>query len=343
MAEQAPGNYCLDVDAIGAHLVDHGVAVTGPLTARPIAGGRSNLTYLVSSSDTSWVVRRPPRAGLTSSAHDMAREFRVTTALAGTDVPVPTPVVLCEDLAVIGAPFTVVEFVEGSTIRTQDDLAALDDTKLSGCVEALVHSLAALHAVDYEAVGLRGFGRPDAYAARQLRRWSGQSAQMGGEAHQAADSLAQELGRRIPNQARASVVHGDFRIDNTLLALDEASPVKAIVDWELSTIGDPVADVALMCVYRHPALNLILGGPAAWTSQRLPSVDDLAALYETQASVRLENWEFHLALAYFKLAVIAQGIDHRYRAGATTGDGFDQAGEAVPELLAQGQRLVRGH
>jgi aminoglycoside phosphotransferase (APT) family kinase protein len=138
-------------------------------------------------------------------------------------------------------------------------------------------------------------------------------------------------------------VHGDFRIDNTLLALDEASPVKAIVDWELSTIGDPVADVALMCVYRHPALNLILGGPAAWTSQRLPSVDDLAALYETQASVRLENWEFHLALAYFKLAVIAQGIDHRYRAGATTGDGFDQAGEAVPELLAQGQKLVRGH
>lgn len=341
MAEQTPGNDGLDVEAIGAHLAAEDVPFTGPLHARLIAGGRSNLTYLMSSSDTSWVVRRPPPAGLTSSAHDMAREFRVTSALAGTDVPVPTPVTLCEDLAVIGAPFTVVEFVAGSTLRTQDDLAALDDAQLTGCVEALVQSLAALHAVDYEAVGLRGFGRPDGYAARQLRRWSGQSAQMGGAAHQEAESLAQELGRRIPDQARASVVHGDFRIDNTLLALDEASPVKAIVDWELSTIGDPVADVALMCVYRHPALDLILGSPAAWTSQRLPSVEDLASLYEAHGSVRLEHWEFHLALAYFKLAVIAQGIDHRFRAGATTGDGFDQAGRAVPELLAQGRTLMK--
>lgn len=336
MPDTAPANGGLDVVAVGDHLAGLGVVVSGPLTARLIAGGRSNLTYVMSDTETSWVVRRPPTAGLTSSAHDMAREYRVTEALARTDVPVPTPLALCEDVSVIGAPFTVVEFVQGRTIRTQGDLAALEDEQLAGCVESLVRSLAALHAVDHVAVGLGEFGRPDGYAARQLKRWSGQWAQVAHGPEGRAESLAAALRERPPDQARTSVVHGDHRIDNTLLGDDDASSVRAIVDWELSTIGDPVADVALMCVYRHPALDLILGTEAAWTSDRLPDVAALATSYEAQSSVTLRHWDFHMALAYYKLAVIAQGIDHRFRAGATVGDGFDTAGEAVAELLAAG-------
>ena len=343
MSDGALDSAGLDVDAVGGYLADLGVVVNGPLAARLIAGGRSNLTYVMSDTDTSWVVRRPPTAGLTTSAHDMAREFRVTEALARTDVPVPVPLALCEDVSVIGAPFTVVEFVQGRTIRTQADLAALDDEQLAGCVENLVGSLAALHSVDHVAAGLGEFGRPDGYAARQLKRWSGQWAQVAHGGGGPAESLAEALRERLPGQKRTSVVHGDFRIDNTLLGDDDASSVRAIVDWELSTIGDPVADVALMCVYRHPALNLILGTDAAWTSDRLPDVAALATMYEAHSSMRLEHWNFHMALAYYKLAVIAQGIDHRFRAGATIGDGFDTAGDAVDDLLTAGyDALVAG-
>ncbi len=330
----------LDVAAVGAYLNGYGVEFDGPLTARLIAGGRSNLTYALSDSSRSWVVRRPPIGRLTTSAHDMAREFRVTAALDRTDVPVPRPVVLCQDKAVIGAPFTVVEFVEGRTIRTQIDLAALNDDEVDACVRGLIHTFSALHAIDHVEVGLGDFGRPDGYAARQLRRWSGQWAEMNQKSDGRAERLAGALGARIPDQKHTSVVHGDFRIDNTLLGLDDTSRVEALVDWELSTIGDPVADVALMCVYRHRALDLILGTEAAWTSERLPSPDELAAMYEAEGHIRLENWEFHLALAYYKLAVIAQGIDHRFRAGATVGDGFDTAGDAVAELIDAGHAVL---
>jgi aminoglycoside phosphotransferase (APT) family kinase protein len=341
MAESVPADDGLDVSAVGDHLGALGITFSGPLTARLIAGGRSNLTYVMSDAEQAWVVRRPPEAGLTSSAHDMAREFRVTQALSRTQVPVPRPVALCEDLSVIGAPFTVVDFVQGRTIRTQDDLADLDDDEVAGCVEGLVASFADLHAIDHAAVGLGEFGRPDGYAGRQLRRWSGQWAQVrNDDSDGQAERLAAALAERIPAQRHASVVHGDFRIDNTLLGVTDPTKVEAIVDWELSTIGDPVADVALMCVYRHPALDLILGARAAWTSERLPDVDQLATAYEARSSIKLEHWEFHMALAYYKLAVIAQGIDHRFRAGATIGDGFDTAGAAVAELLAAGHDAI---
>jgi aminoglycoside phosphotransferase (APT) family kinase protein len=151
-----------------------------------------------------------------------------------------------------------------------------------------------------------------------------------------ADRLSLRLADSIPEQRHSSIVHGDFRIDNTLLAEDDPGVVKAIVDWELSTIGDPIADVAMMCAYRHPGLNLVLGTRAAWTSARLPSPDELAAQYEATAEIRLDNWDFYMGLAYYKLAVIAEGINHRYRAGATIGEGFDTAGDSVTSYLEAG-------
>jgi aminoglycoside phosphotransferase (APT) family kinase protein len=331
-----PDGHRLDLEGIGAFFAERGVAVDGPLSAHLIAGGRSNLTFVVSDSRSRWVVRRPPTGGVTPSAHDVAREFRVTKALEGTGVPVARTIALCEDPAVIGAEFTVVEFVQGITIRSQAQLQDLSDVDLDACVAGLVSAFAALHRVDYEDIGLARFGRPSGYAARQLRRWAGQWAIVSTGRSELADRLSLSLTGSIPEQLHSSIVHGDFRIDNTLLAEDDPGVVNAIVDWELSTIGDPVADVAMMCAYRHPGLNLVLGTSAAWTSERLPSADDLAARYEATAEIRLDNWDFYMGLAYYKLAVIAEGINHRYRAGATVGEGFDTAGDSVTSYLEAG-------
>ncbi|MCW2638105.1 MAG: putative phosphotransferase [Dactylosporangium sp.] len=338
MSQSPPAR--LDLAAVGAFLVACGVPVEGELSARLIAGGRSNLTFAVADAHHRWVVRRPPTGGRTPSAHDVAREFRVARALEATDVPVARTVALCEDPSVIGAAFTVVEYVEGLTIRTQAELERVDDAAVKACVAGLVSALAVLHQVDHRSIGLESFGRPRGYAARQLRRWSGQweivSSQQS-EHSDLAERLLRRLADSVPGQQRHStIVHGDFRIDNTLLATDNPGIVRAIVDWELSTIGDPVADVAMMCAYRHTGLNLVLGTAAAWTSKRLPSVEALAGLYEAAGEIRLDHWEFYMGLAYYKLAVIAEGISHRYRAGATVGAGFDTAGDSVAAFLEAG-------
>ncbi|MEV7428186.1 phosphotransferase family protein [Nocardioides sp. NPDC092400] len=334
-----------ELAAVGERMLAAGAQLEGPLTARLIAGGRSNLTYRLDDGASAWVLRMPPRSGRTPSAHDVAREFRVTSALASAGVPVAPPVVLCEDEAAIGLPFAVAAFVPGRTVQSRTDLDDLDDVALEATVARLVETLAGLHAVDHVAAGLEGFGRPDGYAARQVRRWSGQWDIVGDPA---LSPLATELGGRLAaagfEQRSTGVVHGDYRIDNTLLSLrspeDGGPQVEAVVDWELSTIGDPVADVAMMCVYRHAALDLVLGFPTAWTSERLPAPDALAAAYEAAGGVPLVDWDRHLALGYFKLAVIAAGIDHRYRAGATHGEGFDSAARAVEPLLEAGLQRV---
>jgi len=325
--------------AVAARLREAGTQPAGALRSRLIAGGRSNLTYRLEDGLSVWVLRMPPRVGRTPSAHDVAREYRVTSALGAAGVPVARPVVLCEDESVLGAPFAVADFVEGLTVQSRQDLDQLDDSTLTSTTAQLVETLVAVHSVDHVAVGLERFGRPDAYAQRQLHRWSGQWEIVG---HPSLAGQAGELGRRLAaaqfDQRSTGVVHGDYRIDNTILDLDapEGPRVAAVVDWELSTIGDPVADVALMCVYRHPALDLVLGLPSAWTSDRLPAPDRLAAAYEAAGGVPLVDWDQHLALGYFKLAVIAAGIDHRFRAGAAHGSGFDTAAQAVAPLLDAG-------
>lgn len=323
-------------------------APKGPLEASLIAGGRSNLTFRLDDGTTQWVLRTPPRAGRTPSAHDVAREFRVTRALAATPVPVPPAVVLCEDDAVLGGPFAIARFVRGRAIQSRADLDGLDDVAVRDVTARLLEVLAGLHSVDHVAVGLERFGRPDAYAARQLKRWSGQwdiVAPTDGPGAQAVRRdgarLARELEARVPAQHSTGIVHGDFRIDNTLLRLDEGTPqVAAVVDWELCTIGDPVADVAMMCAYRDPAFDLIVGAPSAWTSPRLPDPSGLAAGYQSAGGVPLVDWEFHLALACFKVGVIAAGIDHRHRAGAGSGAGFETAGESVASYFARGLAAI---
>lgn len=325
-------------------MVASGVELSGPLESHLIAGGRSNLTFRLTDGAGRWVLRTAPRVGRTPSAHDVAREYRVTRALRGTGVPVPTAVLLHEQEDVLGSPFAVAEFVDGDCVQAREDLDALSDSTLADCVDRLVETLAELHGVDPVAVGLERHGRPDGYAERQVRRWAGQWEIVGAPE---LTALAVETGRlltaAVPGQRSRGIVHGDYRIDNTILNLDDG-PVRvaAVVDWELSTLGDPVADVALMCVYRHPALDLVLGFPSAWTSDRLPDAVGLATRYEAAGGVPLGGWDFHLALAHFKLAVIAAGIDHRHRAGATQGLGLETAGLAVAPLLDAGHQLARG-
>ncbi|MTD53691.1 phosphotransferase [Amycolatopsis sp. RM579] len=321
-----------------------GIEPVAGLEATLLAGGRSNLTYRLDDGETSWVLRMPPRSGRTPSAHDVAREYRVTKALAGSEVPVARPFLLCDNESVLGAPFTVVEYVPGVTVRTAADLDELDGHAVGTVTRRLVETLAALHRVDPESVGLAGYGRPDGYAARQLRRWTGQWELVGAPDHGvAATELSRRLSSHTPAQGGTSIVHGDYRIDNVLLTLVDDDPeVAAVVDWELSTLGDPVADVAMMCAYRDPVFDLIVGAPSAWTSARIPGIAELTQAYTAAGGVPLRDWEFHLALAYFKIAVIAAGIAHRAHVGAATGPGFDTAGEAVGTYLDLGLHTFDG-
>ena len=326
----------LDLNALDHHLREVGIPRTGELRAELIAGGRSNLTFLVFDDASKWVVRRPPLHGLTPSAHDMAREYRVVAALQDTAVPVARAVTMRDDDSVLGAPFQMVEYVPGRVVRTGAELEALGDKEtLNGCVDSLIEVLANLHAVDPAAVGLADFGKPSGYLERQVRRWGSQweLVRLPDDDRDAdVQRLHSALAQAIPQWSRNSIVHGDYRIDNTILDSDDATRVRAVLDWEMSTLGDPLSDAALMCVYRHPMFDLV-HADAAWTSPLLPSHEEMAHRYSVISGQPLAHWEFYMSLAYFKLAIIAAGIDYRARMG---GSGPDNIGEAVAPLIEAG-------
>ncbi len=326
----------LDLNALDHHLREVGIPRTGELRAELIAGGRSNLTFLVFDDASKWVLRRPPLHGLTPSAHDMAREYRVVAALQDTAVPVARAVTMRDDDSVLGAPFQMVEYVPGRVVRTGAELEALGDKEtLNGCVDSLIEVLANLHAVDPAAVGLADFGKPSGYLERQVRRWGSQweLVRLPDDDRDAdVQRLHSALAQAIPQWSRNSIVHGDYRIDNTILDSDDATRVRAVLDWEMSTLGDPLSDAALMCVYRHPMFDLV-HADAAWTSPLLPSHEEMAHRYSVISGQPLAHWEFYMSLAYFKLAIIAAGIDYRARMG---GSGPDNIGEAVAPLIEAG-------
>ena len=331
----------LDLAALARFLEGEGVAVSGPLTGELISGGKSNLTFSVTDGATRWVVRRPPASGLTPSAHDVAREWRVTHALRGSAVPVAEAVAMCEDVAILGAPFAVTGYVDGQVVRTRSQLDTYPPAELEACTFELVRVLADLHSVDVGEVGLTEMGRPEGFLERQVRLWWRQWTEVKTQDLADAAYLYDALVSSLPSTpGQIGIVHGDYRIDNTLLAEDDISKVLAVVDWELATVGDVMTDVALMCVYRQPELDAILGVEAAWASDRLPSGDALAQAYAARRAVDLAHWPFYLALANFKLAVIAQGISYRARKGAAADASAAGAERAVPELLAAGIRAL---
>jgi aminoglycoside phosphotransferase (APT) family kinase protein len=311
----------------------------GPLVAELLQGGRSNLTYMVTDGKTRWVVRRPPLGGLTPSAHDMHREYRVVAALAGSDVPV-AGAVAAGDADVFGVPFTVVEYVDGRVIRTVEELDTLVDGEISRCAFSLVDVLARLHAIDPQAVGLAEFGRPQGYLKRQVARWYDQWQRVRTRELVDMERLYARLSGACPAESGVSIVHGDFRIDNAIIDIVDPGIVRAVVDWEMATLGDPLADLGLHLVYADPAFAPVLGGSAASTSGRLPSPLDLAQRYAVASGRVLGELGFYLALGYFKIAVIAEGIHARFQKGLTVGTGFETVGQAVEPLTAAGLRAI---
>ncbi len=331
----------LNLPALANHFDRIGVTRNGALRADLISGGRSNLTFLIYDDKSTWVLRRRPLQGVTPSAHDMGREYRVVAALAGSGFPVARPVTLSEDDSILGAPFAVVEYVMGQVIRTEEDLAVIaSDDAVEQCVGGLVDVLADLHAVEPGAVGLGDFGRPDGYLERQVRRWAGQWNLVQRDDDPRDNDvrrLHELLADGVPAQSGTSIVHGDYRIDNTILESTLPHRVGAVVDWEMSTLGDPLADAALMCVYRDPIFDLVIGVDAAWTSDRMPSADTMAQRYSVSSGRDLQGWNYYLALGYFKVAVIAAGIAYRQR---TIDGAADVADDAVAPFIAKGLRIL---
>ncbi|MFC4003726.1 phosphotransferase family protein [Prauserella oleivorans] len=329
----------LDLPALERFFAEHVPGFGGSLEAELLHGGRSNLTYLLSDGDKRWVLRRPPLGELTPSAHDMAREYRVVAALTGSDVPV-APTVAYDEEDVLGVPFALVEYVDGRVIRTAEELHTLSRADIARCAHALVDVLARLHAVDPDAVGLGDFGRPQGYLARQVRRWYDQWQRVRTRPLPDIDTLHARLAEACPEESGASIVHGDYRIDNTILDPADPARVRAVVDWEMATLGDPLADLGLHLAYSDPAFALVLAGSAASTSEHMPPGDDLAQRYAEVSGRDLGRLDFYVGLGYFKIAVIAEGIHARFRKGMTRGSGFELVGEAVAPLAATGLRAL---
>ncbi|WP_406128547.1 phosphotransferase family protein [Streptomyces sp. NBC_00989] len=308
--------------------------VTGALSGRLIEGGRSNLTYAVTDSTTKWVVRRPPLGHVLATAHDMRREHRVISALHPTNVPVPKPILLCEDDEVLGAPFYVMEFVEGTPYRTADELTPIGPERTRGAVLELVDTLVELHAVDPAEVGLADFGRPEGFLDRQLRRWGKQLDASRNRELAGVEELHAALGRRLPDSPAPAVVHGDYRLDNVLIGADDK--IKAILDWEMSTLGDPLTDLGLLVMYSMP-LDLP-NSPISTTASAPghPTPAELIERYAARSGRDVSAVAWYTAFAWFKLAVILEGIHYRYTLGQTVGRGFDRIGELVPVFIEHG-------
>lgn len=328
----------LELGALGGFLAPQVGGLDGELTATVIAGGRSNLTYAVSDGARSWVVRRPPLAHVLPTAHDMAREWRVMSALQGTGIPVPTTVALCEDSAVIGAPFYVMDFVQGEVVRDRlpSQWPATRETRQTMST-ALIDVLLALHAIEPDSVGLGDFGRPVGFLERQVRRWWQQWEASATRELPAIDELHRRLLAGLPTPSASGIVHGDYRFDNVIFAGDTPSRIAAVVDWEMSTIGDPLCDLGLLIVYwvddpDDPAAG-VRPGARGNLGPGFPTRDELVAAYARGSQRDVASLEWYVALGHYKLAIIAEGIHARYLMGMTVGEGFETMGPAVPLLV----------
>ena len=317
----------LDLTRLAAYLsVDR-------LTGSLIAGGRSNLTYRVTDGSARWVVRRPPLGHVLPTAHDMAREYRVISALRDTPVPVPRVVLYCADEAVVGAPFYVMEEVPGVVLRSASDFELLSDAGAVHCGRILVDVLLSLHRVQPAAVGLGDFGRPEGYLSRQVARWYRQWERSATRELPSLEALHVRLASTVPESSRAGIVHGDYRLDNVLFD-PTLTRIDAVLDWEMSTLGDPLADVGLLYTYTSLAADgLRPGGAALPASAGFPPARQLMEWYAAGSGTSLDQLAWYAAFGHYKLAIISEGIHARFLAGETVGDDFESIGAQVPRLV----------
>ncbi|MFM7064734.1 MAG: phosphotransferase family protein [Actinomycetes bacterium] len=327
-----------------------GLDCSAPLTATLFPGGRSNVTYLLmDSSGGCAVLRRPPLGNVLPTAHDMAREYRVLSGLARTGFPAPAPLALCEDADVTGAPFLVMGYVPGRIIATADDAVALSPQERTDISASLIATLAALHAVDLDSAGLADLGRPQGFLPRQLSRWATQWELTRTRDLASMDRLRQRLELSIaalPDDLPSSLVHGDYRLDNVILGPDGAE-IRAVLDWEMSTLGDPLADLGLMLVYwSRPDDRMRRVIPVAQGVTGAPGFADrgqLVDLYAAATGHSLHHLDACTALACYKLAVITESIHARALSGKQLGAGADDMhamGEATVALATLGEQVM---
>jgi aminoglycoside phosphotransferase (APT) family kinase protein len=295
-----------------------------PLTFTLIAGGRSNLTFRVEDAEGhAWALRRPPLHHVLPTAHDMSREYRLMHSLGPAGIPVPVTIGLCTDESVNERPFYVMEFVEGHILRSAHEAeAAFDEATRRRVGDHMADTLAALHDIEPDAVGLGDLGRHEGYIERQLKRWRGQYDQMqveGVEHGDLVDRVSDDLVRRIPKQQGTSVVHGDYRMDNVVLANDGS--VRAILDWEICTLGDPLADLGLLMVYwADPTDHTAVLGLSPTTAKGFSTRAEVLERYGSVSDLDISGIGYYIAFGYWKLGCILQGVYARYVAGAGAGD-----------------------
>jgi len=338
----------IDYEGVSRFFGEHIPGGDAPLQIELISGGRSNLTYLIRTQERSWVLRRPPLGHVLPTAHDMAREFRVLSALADTDVPAPRAFALCEDPTYNGVPFYVMEYRRGVIITDHlpHGFADTPEERLRislGLVDALVR----LHAVDYQVVGLSAFGRPHGYLERQIRRWGEQWERSKTRELMGIDELARRLRAALPESPSPSIVHGDYRLGNMMLAADDPGRVVAILDWEMATLGDPLADLGYTLIYWGDATD----GPDELQARPTQAVTahpgfltraELVAEYARRSGRDVAAIDYYQVLATYKLAIINEGIYARYLKGQTVGEGFEGYGDSTTRLVDRALVLANG-
>jgi aminoglycoside phosphotransferase (APT) family kinase protein len=339
----------VDPERVSDWLVANVKGVELPVRFELIAGGRSNLTYKVTdAAEHSFALRRPPLSHVLPTAHDMVREYRVISALGNTPVPVPRTYGLCQDDAVNGRPFYVMEFVEGYILRdAQIAKSVLDHAARMRAGESMARTLAALHAVDVDKVGLGDFGKRDGYIERQLRRWYEQfrnSQVEGTDTAAIVSKVHDKLAAAVPLQNSTTIVHGDYRLDNAVLGPD--GELRAVLDWEICTLGDPLADMGLLMVYwTEPDDEDAPVEVAPTAAPGFPSRAQMRALYESASGRDLSRLDFYVAFGYWKLACILQGVYARYVGGATAGDqsSVDTFAQSVVRLAEMALKTLETH
>jgi aminoglycoside phosphotransferase (APT) family kinase protein len=323
---------------------------SGPVEAETVGEGHSNITYLIRREGGEWVLRRPPRPPLPPSAHDVLREARLLSAVQDADVRTPRVLAACDDESVIGAPFYVMEKMEGD-VMVGDIPERLDTPAEHGRIAAeLIDALVEIHAVDWQSAGLEGYGKPTGYLERQVRRFSGLWEHNATRPVPDLDETTAWLGANVPESGPATIVHGDYRLGNTMFAPGTPARLVAIFDWELATIGDPLADVGYMtATYAQPGDEADAEGEtpifalnAVTTREGFPTRDELIARYEERSGRSMSDVRWYQTLALWKSAVFLEGSYKRLLAGTTDDPFFKLLDEGVPAIARRALATAHG-
>lgn len=339
-----PDAFRFDESRLKKYLASEIPGFKGPITVSQFKGGQSNPTYKIGASSGSYVLRRKPPGKLLPSAHAVDREYRVISALNQINYPVPKAHLLCEDEDVVGTAFYVMDFVEGRVIW-EAHVPNADIAERKAIFQELNRTLARLHMADYEAIGLGDFGKPANYVARQVARWSKQYRASESEEITEMEKLIEWLPGNLPKEGPPSLIHGDFRLDNTILAADRPE-ILAVLDWELSTLGDPLADFTYHLMQWVMPESESGAGPASLVEFDLdalgiPGIDDYVAMYcETTNRARIDNLDTYFAYNLFRIAAILQGIVGRVRDGTAASAVAEQVGARVRPLANIGWKFA---